>query len=236
MPYLLVLTLLAGLTWGILRLSRLEMGLSAGGAAGHLVALLYPMAAIGGLAVLALAAGDAGPGPVLTGEAGRKLGLMFVSTWLGTLLTEEGFFRGALWGVSRRSGWRPRLILLWTSIAFMAWHIAVPIIEEDFRLVTHQIPIYYANVFLLGLAWGLLRMVSGSILVACTAHASWNAFAYVLFGYGMKSGVLGVSRVSVFGPERGVLGIAVNAAVALLLLMWWRRRGSNASGRVTPVT
>lgn len=227
LPYLLVLTLLAGLTWGILRLSRQEMGLSVGGLTNHLVALLYPLAAVGMLAGLVWATGSAGAGPVFTGENAKRLGLMFVSTWVGTLLTEEGFFRGALWGVSHRSGWKPMSVLLWTSIAFMAWHIAVPIIEEDFRLVTQQIPIYYGNVLLLGLAWGLLRMISGSILVTCTAHASWNALVYVLFGYGMKSGALDVSRLSLFGPERGVLGLVVNAAIVLLLLRWWRKRKGN---------
>jgi membrane protease YdiL (CAAX protease family) len=223
LPYLLVLTLLAGLTWGILRLSRREMGLMIGDASGHLVALLYPLAAVGVLAGLVWATGSAGAEPIFTGENAKRLGLMFVSTWVGTLLTEEGFFRGALWGVTARSKWKPMSVLLWTSIAFMAWHIAVPLIEEDFRLVTHQIPVYYGNVLLLGLAWGLLRLISGSILVTCTAHASWNALVYVLFGYGMKSGALGLDRISLFGPERGVLGLAVNAAVVLLLLAWWRK-------------
>ena len=226
LPYLLVLTLLAGITWAVLRLGRQEMGLALGGAAGHFVALLYPVAAIGLLGILAWIAGRTGAEPVLTGENWKRLGLMFASTWVGTLITEEGFFRGALWGVSLRAKWKPLSVLLWTSIAFMAWHIAVPIIEEDFRLVTHQIPIYYGNVLLLGLAWGLLRLISGSILVACTAHASWNALAYVFFGYGMKSGALAVDRISLFGPERGVLGLVVNAAVVLLLLRWWRRGGN----------
>jgi membrane protease YdiL (CAAX protease family) len=226
LPYLLILTFLAGLTWAVLRLGLREMGLALGGASDHLVALLYPLVAIGVLGLLAWAARSTGTGPVFTGENWKRLGLMFASTWVGTLLTEEGFFRGALWGVSLRAKWKPLSVLLWTSIAFMAWHIAVPIIEEDFRLVSHQIPIYYGNVLLLGLAWGLLRMISGSILVACTAHASWNALAYVFFGYGMKSGALGVDRMTLFGPERGVLGLVVNTAVVLLLFRWWRRGSS----------
>jgi membrane protease YdiL (CAAX protease family) len=223
-PYLLVLTVLTGITWGILRLGRREMGLVFGGAPNHLLALLYPVVAIGILGLLAWVTGGTGSDPVFTGENWRRLGLMFLSTWIGVLITEEGFFRGALWGLSTRSGWKPISVLLWTSIAFLAWHIAVPIIEEDFRLVANQIPIYYGNVLLLGLAWGLLRMLSGSVLVACTAHASWNALVYVFFGYGMKSGALGVARIGVFGPERGVLGLAVNAVVVLVLLLRWRRQ------------
>jgi hypothetical protein len=79
---------------------------------------------------------------------------------------------------------------------------------------------------LLGLCWGLLRMGSGSVLVACTAHASWNALVYVLFGYGMQNGLLGIDNITIFGPERGVLGLLVNGAVVTLLFMWALRRGA----------
>ena len=110
LPYLLVLTLIAGLTWAILRLGRREMGLALGGPTRHLVALLYPVAAIGVLGVLTWAVAGTGTEPVFTGENWKRLGLMFLSTWVGTLLTEEGFFRGALWGVSLRAGWKPRSV------------------------------------------------------------------------------------------------------------------------------
>lgn len=226
LPYLLVLTLLAGLTWAVLRLSRSEMGLSIGGPPAILLPSFTPW--------LQSACLQAWSGRAVAQARNRSLPARPQRDWVSCsprpgwarCLQRKASSEEPSGGVTARSRWKPISVLVWTSIAFMAWHIAVPLIEEDFRLVTHQIPIYYANVLLLGLAWGLLRLISGSILVACTAHASWNALVYVFFGYGMKSGALGVSRLSLFGPERGVLGLAVNAAVVLLLLMWWRKRES----------
>jgi len=224
LPYLLVLTVLAGAAWGIFRLRRDEMGWRWGGARGHLVAFLYPLLAVGVLALVALIAGEVTLQTADNAKYARRIGLMLASTWVGVLITEEGFFRGALWGVCARAGWSKGKTLAWTSVAFVGWHVAVPLIEADFLLPAAQLPIYYANVILLGLAWGALRLATGSLLVPCTAHASWNAIVYIFYGYGQKTGWLGIERVGVFGPERGVLGLIVNATVAWLLVRWAFRR------------
>jgi membrane protease YdiL (CAAX protease family) len=229
-PYLLPLLAGAVLIWVITKLSRRDMGIRAGRPRDHILALLYPIGAIGLITLIARLTGNLGPGP--WGEGGlSELGLMFVSTWIGVLLTEEGFYRGALWGLGARAGWRPFSVLLWTSLAFLAWHIAVPIIEEEFMLPHHQIPIYYVNVLLLGFCWGLLRMGSGSVMVACTAHASWNALVYILFGYGTQTGSLGITNITTFGPERGVLGLLINGIAVTLLAIWALRRADTLHGR-----
>ncbi len=60
-------------------------------------------------------------------------------------------------------------------------------------------------------------MISGSVLVPCTAHASWNAIVYIFFGHGLKTGSLGITHITVFDPERGILGLVINGSVAYLL-------------------
>lgn len=223
-PYLLVLTALAALGWWRTRLSRTEVGVTWGRPVDHLLALAYPVVVLGGLAGVALAFGAASLESVEAERVTRNLALMFLSTWVGSLITEEGFYRGTLWGIAGRAGWRPAKVLWITALMFMLWHVAVPIIESDFALPVAQIPVYLANVFLLGLAWGALRLGSGSVLVACSAHASWNAMLYVLFGFGQRSGTLALDGIALWDAERGLLGVALNAAVAWLLWRWARKR------------
>lgn len=62
----------------------------------------------------------------------------------------------------------------------------------------------------------------GWLIVTSLSHALWNAGAYVLFGFGTRSGALGVRNTALWGPEVGVLGVALNIAFALLLWRWWR--------------
>ena len=79
-----------------------------------------------------------------------------------------------------------------------------------------EIPIYLVNATLLGLIWGILRMVSGSVVVPSVCHAVWNAIDYPLFGFGEKVGALGITETHIFGPEVGILGIAASGAFAVL--------------------
>jgi membrane protease YdiL (CAAX protease family) len=210
--------------WIAVRLNRREVGFRIGRLSDYAVAVAYPIVVIGTLAGIAWLAGDvAGQ---LGGSTWSGIGVMFAATFPGVLISEEGFFRGTLWGLGRRAGWSSRQIVGWTSITFAAWHIAVPLIEEPFRLPPGQLGVYLVNATLLGLAWGLIRLGSGSMLVACMAHAVWNALVYTLFGYGPKSADLGVSRIGTFDPERGVLGLVANALVVAALLLWLRSRSA----------
>ena len=87
-------------------------------------------------------------------------------------------------------------------------------------------PVYLANATLLGLIWGLLRLISGSVLVASVSHAVWNAFAYGLFGFGEEVGALSITNTPLFGPEVGYLGLLLNSAFFLWLLGKARRSGT----------
>ena len=81
-----------------------------------------------------------------------------------------------------------------------------------------EIPIFLINGTLLGAIWGVLRLVSGSIVVPAVSHAVWNAIDYPLFGFGEKVGALGIEQTHIYGPEVGILGIALN--LAFLTLLW----------------
>jgi len=137
-----------------------------------------------------------------------------------TLLTEEGFFRGWLWGAFQKSGMNSTKTLYITSVIFMIWHVSAVTSGTEYGLPIEQVPVYLMNVILIGLTWGLLRSISGSVVVPAVSHAVWNAFAYSLFGFGEKAGALGITNTAVFGPEVGYLGILLNS----LFFVWlWNK-------------
>lgn len=223
--YVFALTGLTVALWIILRFSRVEMGIRFGHWKIYLIALIYPLVVMGIAAAAAGVSGDVAFDSASLGRSSRTALLMFATTIIGALITEDGFFRGALWAVLRRNGISQRWTLLWTSTTFGLWHLPVAIIEPDFALPAAVIPVYVINAALIGISWGALRMVSGSIVTAAVCHALWNALAYGLFGYGTSAGLLGVSRYWLLGPERGVAGLVLNSIVACLLMRWAIRRG-----------
>ena len=214
------LILITALFWSIQRLSRLEIGLRFGKLKYYGLALLYPILVLGGAALCAYLYGDFSLKDVRSDEltinlvAGSLIGPIMV------LLTEEGFFRGWLWGSLRRTGMSSIKVLFITSLLFTIWHISAVAADSDYGLPLKQIPIYLINATFLGLIWGMMRFVSGSIIVASVSHAVWNAFAYALFGFGENVGALGITNTAWFGPEVGYLGIALNGA--FFLWMWIR--------------
>jgi len=93
-------------------------------------------------------------------------------------------------------------------------------LDTGFDLPAKEIPIYLINGTILGLIWGIMRMVSGSVLVPAVSHAVWNGIDYPLFGFGEKVGDLGITQTHLYGPEVGLLGIVLG--VAFLTLLWRR--------------
>jgi len=156
---------------------------------------------------------------------------MTLSTALVAIITEEGFFRGWLWGSLRRRDINESQVLIYTSIAFSVWHISSVTLNTDFRPAPSQLPVFLINAAVLGIVWGMLRWISGSIIVASCSHGLWNGIAYVFFGFGTKTGALGLRNAAIFGPEIGILGLISNALFALLLWQWWRRVVQSNSSR-----
>jgi membrane protease YdiL (CAAX protease family) len=147
-----------------------------------------------------------------------NFGVMTVATILVVIGTEEGFFRGWLWGSLKRAGLGETRTLVWSSLAFTAWHFSAVALPTGFDLPSSQIPIYMVNAFVMGAIWGLLRMASGSVVVASVSHGLWNGGAYTLFGFGTKTGALGIEKSWIYGAEVGFVGLILNVIFALVLL------------------
>lgn len=214
------LALVLGLFWFLQRNKAAELGFRIGKKSSYALPFLYPLAVLSPLALLAYINGDMLPGEMDMAKALSFMGQVTLGTFLVVIITEEGLYRGWIWASFKRSGRSAAKILILTSIAFMAWHISFATIAEGYILPLSSLPVFLGNVFLLGLAWGLMRLASGSILVPSLAHGVWNGLVYVLFGISTESGLLAIQTTSVYGPETGVLGLVMNAVVVFFL---WRR-------------
>lgn len=98
---------------------------------------------------------------------------------LGTVVTEEIFFRSALLALFLRLT-RPITAIVVTSALFGLWHI-VPAAEgaSGGTLATAgEIVGTVVITALAGLGFALLRIRSGSIVAAILAHTATNSFAY----------------------------------------------------------
>jgi hypothetical protein len=154
-----------------------------------------------------------------------KLLLVAGSTIPVALLTEEGFFRGWLWASLKRAGTSAIATLILTSVAFALWHWSSVLLQTGYNPPLAQVPTFMLNAAVLGAIWGMLRLLSGSLVVASVSHGVWNGLAYVLFGYGSHTGALGISNTAIFGPEIGVFGLVLNLVVAAALWSWCKREG-----------
>ncbi len=216
--YLLVLPLLSIGLLALMRLRRIETGILVGTTKFYVFALLYPVVLIGGLAIFANAMGGGHPLESISLDAAAKqIAIMASASVLAALITEELFFRGALWGVCVRANWSRLTLILWTTMCFAAWHAAIPFVDQNYQVPLSSLPVFLINVFLIGLAWAILRLVSNSVFVPAVGHGVWNGLSYVLFGYGSNAGMLGIEDFGFFGPERGIAGIAANMAVLVVL-------------------
>ena len=206
--------------WAVQRLTKRELGIAFGDPESYTVALAYAVIIIGCVALGAWAAQLVDLKDYSAATVFRRLSLNFLVTFVLALVTEEGFFRGALWGSCERAGFSPAKTVVWTSLAFGLWHLAVPIIDPDFAQPLGKVPQYAIGSTAFGVAMGLLRLRSGSIVVPSFCHALWNASVYTFFGAGGKTGQLGISDPSIWDPERGYAGLVLAVLAAVWLWRW----------------
>ena len=74
-----------------------------------------------------------------------NIGLMSSTGILMGLITEEGFFRGWLWASLKRSGQSDAQVLVWSTLAFTAWHISAITLDTGFDIPANEVPIYLIN-------------------------------------------------------------------------------------------
>lgn len=211
------LILLFFLFWFFWGLSREELGLVWGRPRDYALALLYPVLVLSVIGLIAWLSGAVTVGSLNWGDVLGSFALQFVLTAVFAIVTEDGIFRGWLWASLRRAGVTVAGLVLFSAVAWAAWHIPDVLLPTDFRPTAGEAPVYILNVVAIGVTWGLMRQWSGSILVTSFSHAWWNALTYVLFGVGTTVRVLGIHNTTVFGPEVGLLGLALNVIFAGIL-------------------
>ena len=193
------------------------------GAGPHLFpGVLFPIAVAALIILVARAAGAIDLTHTNWKKTGINFALIAFSTVLVAIVTEEGFFRGWLWASLERAGVKRTGVLLWTSVAFSLWHWSAVMLKTGFDPPQAQVPVFMVNATVIGFVWGLLRWRSGSVIVSSVSHGVWNGMAYVLFGFGKRVGALGIKNTALFGPEVGVLGLALNIGFAVSLWMWFK--------------
>jgi membrane protease YdiL (CAAX protease family) len=221
------------LFWYLQRFTAREVGFSWGGLRAlryYGLAVLYPLLVMGAIAGVAALAGvlDPAAAPHHAHSLWRNLLLVGGTTIPVALLTEEGFFRGWLWASLRRANQGKIAILVLTSVAFALWHWSSVVLPTGFNPPIAQVPVFMLNAAVLGGIWGMLRLLSGSLVVASVSHGVWNGLAYVLFGFGSHIGALGISNTTIYGPEVGLLGLLLNLGFAIALYCWCAREGAFA--------
>lgn len=212
------------------RLSLKDLGIRWGGARAlpwYGFAVLYPVvvtAIIAGVAALTGAL-DPATAPHHRHSLWFTLPLNIILGIPVGLLTEEGFFRGWLWASLKRAGQKPTAVILLTSVAFALWHWSAVLLPTGFNPPMAQVPTFMVNAALLGAIWGMVRLLSGSLLASSISHGVWNGLVYAFFGFGQEIGTLGIRSTELYGPEIGVLGLVLNLSAALGLWYWCRRAG-----------
>jgi len=217
---------LFGLLWWWQKFSKAEIGFKWGKRSHYSYAVAYPLVVMSVLALAAALGGEIDTSGTDWNKAMINLFAGAIGTILVGLVTEEGFFRGWLWAGLKNNGLSDSTTLIVSTLAFTAWHISAVTLETGFDLPAKEVPVYLVNATLIGLNWGLLRLASGSIIVASVSHGVWNVLAYALFGFGEKTGALGIQDTWLFGPEVGLLGIVINLVIAI---GFWRSYGSSSN-------
>ena len=208
--------------WFLQRFSRREMGFVLGRPRHYSLGLLHPVLVISLMVMVAWMAGATNMENTDWSRVGLDFALMALTTILAALVTEDGFFRGWLWAALQRAGLSPSGVALWTGIAFGVWHLPYAILDAGYDPFT-ELPLFIINASIIGFAWGLLRLISGSVIVPSVVHGIWNGAVYVLFNRGSEIGALGIQETAIFGPEAGLLGLALNVAYTIGLWLWYRR-------------
>jgi membrane protease YdiL (CAAX protease family) len=215
------------------RIRASDLGFVRGRLRDYGLALGHPCIVTGGLALLAYVGGAIEPSHFDAARTAANFLKMTFATFLIAIVTEEGFFRGWLWAALERCGISNTVTLILTSGAFVLWHVSYVFLSGAFEFASSDIPLFFVNAALLGLIWGMLRLVSGSVIVSSAGHALWNGLVYVLFGIGSKVGALGIVQVSLFGPEVGLFGASLN--LILFCAIAWRFRHQLRLGAGAPI-
>lgn len=198
-----------------------ELGLEFGSLRDYIWAILYPASICLVIIIIAWVTGNI-IDTKYSNEMTGKIAYLFFYTFILAFATEEGFFRGWLFGILERDHINPKLILILTALAFASWHLPLFFLNPSFTW--SMLPIYITGGIIGGLTFGLLRYISGSIIVSSFSHAIWNTVVYILFGFGSSIGILGIKMTNIFSPESGLLGLIFGLAFMAILWLWTSKK------------
>ena len=198
-----------------------ELGLEFGKLRDYIWAILYPLSICSVIILIALVTGNI-DGIQYTSETSGMVVYLFVYTLILAFATEEGFFRGWLFGILERGKLNPKLILIFTGVAFASWHLPLFLVNPMFTW--SMLPIYIIGGIVGGVTFGLLRYISGSIIVSSFSHALWNTVVYILFGFASGVGILGIEATDIFSPESGLLGLTFGIVFMAVLWYWTSKK------------
>lgn len=212
--------------WYVERFSRGAMGFVLGRPRHYGLGLLHPVLVLSLIALVAWSTGATNIQNPDWSKVVLELVLAALLTMSVTIVTEDGFFRGWLWASLQRAGLNEHRVLLLTGIAFGIWHLRYALLGAGYAPFSAEVPLLIISASIIGVAWGLLRLISGSVVVAAVTHGIWNGAVYILFNNGDQIGALGIQNTSIFGPEAGVLGLVLNLVYTIGLWVWYRRAQS----------
>jgi membrane protease YdiL (CAAX protease family) len=215
------------LFWYLQRLSRREIGLAWGRSQDYLLAIFYPVLVLTLVGLIAWMSRAVTIGRIDWAKTLLNLAAQIVVTAVLAIVTEEGIFRGWLWASLERAGVAQLGVLVWTSVAFGAWHISTALLATAFHPPLAQVPVYILTAMVIGFIWAQMRQISGSIVVTSVSHGVWNGLVYALFGFGTTLGALGIHNTAVFGPEIGLVGLGLNVVFAAILFLGFGRRATS---------
>ncbi len=95
----------------------------------------------------------------------KPIGAMFLYHLGASAVMEEPLFRGFLWGILRKAGWKD----------FWTWVFQAVLFDFSHIYYWKVFPISILSVFLAGLFFGLLAWRSKSISTSIVAHSIINA-------------------------------------------------------------
>ncbi len=151
---LFVLTVFGCIGWGLFRPTWRQMGIRGGQMRHYAIATAYVIAVIASCTLIAILSGDVASEPVDVRATAKTFSLILTTTFVVVFLTEEGFFRGVLWGGCETRKLESKWTFGLTAFAFASWHIYLPFVEPEFAMAAWQVPIYLSNALLLSLCWG----------------------------------------------------------------------------------
>ncbi len=217
--------------WYFERFSGTEMGFVLDRPRHYGLGLLHPALVLSLLALFGWSTGATNIQNADWSRVARDFTVAALTTMLATIMTEDGFFRGWLWASLHRAGLTEPHVAVVTGIAFGVWHLPYGLLGAGYDPFS-ELPLYIINASVIGIAWGILRLMSGSLVVVAVIHGIWNAIVYEFFNNGAEIGVLGIQDISIFGPEAGVLALVLNLGYTVGLWLWYRRAKST---RVVPM-